>query len=72
MTSPIASNPKIKYATYAYKYFMSRNSVYLACIAFSAVIAEQVLDFTLDSYWRATNRGKLFDDIIKTFPEVSE
>mmetsp|Transcript_18546 Transcript_18546/g.43711 ORF Transcript_18546/g.43711 Transcript_18546/m.43711 type:complete len:102 (+) Transcript_18546:60-365(+) len=50
----------------------SSNIVYVTSIVTAAVVAEQVFDKTALAIWEANNKGKLFDDVIGTFPESAD
>jgi len=49
-----------------YNVAMKRNSVYLACVLFGAVVVDQALDRGLTSVWEYSNKGLLFKDLVSS------
>eukprot|EP00455_Lapot_gusevi_P046610 TRINITY_DN6159_c0_g1_i2.p1 TRINITY_DN6159_c0_g1~~TRINITY_DN6159_c0_g1_i2.p1 ORF type:complete len:116 (-),score=44.89 TRINITY_DN6159_c0_g1_i2:233-550(-) len=55
-----------------YRLFFSNNATYIATVLGVAIVGDYVYSSTFDSLWKINNKGKLFEDMIKTWPKEED
>lgn len=49
---------------------LKRNVPFVSFLLIAAMTCGYVYDHTITDYWKSTNKGKLFEDVIGTFPRI--
>lgn len=63
-------NKRGAFADFIYNTFLKKTSSYFLTLGVLAWTFDYALDYVVDNYYVAANKGRSFNDVIATFPEI--